>query len=60
MLKPPSKKNKVQQSDFQKKLFNSRSVAKGLQIGRQMGKVSKTVSDTDIAYIRNVFAYLTV
>ena len=60
MLKPPSKKNKVQQSDFQKKLFNSRSVAKGLQMVRQMGKVSKTVSDTDIAYIRNVFAYLTV
>ena len=60
MLKPPSKKNKVQQSDFQKNLFNSRSVAKGLQMVRQMGKVSKTVSDTDIAYIRNVFAYLTV
>ena len=42
------------------KLFNSRSAAKGLQQNRQMGKTTMTVWDTEIAYIRNVFAYLTV
>ena len=60
ILKPPSKKKKVQRNDFQTKLVNSRSAAKGFLQNRQMGKASKKDWDTDIAYIRNVFAYLTV
>ena len=60
ILKPPSKKKKVQQSDFETKLVNSQSVAKGFLQNRQMGKASKKDWDTAIAYIRNVFAYLTV
>ena len=60
ILKPPSKKKKVQQSNFETKLVNSRSVAKGFLQNRQMGKASKKDWDTAIAYIRNVFSYLTV
>ena len=60
MLKPTLKNKKVQRSDFKTKLVNSRSAAKGFLQNRQMGKASKKDWDTDIAYIRNVFAYLTV
>ena len=60
MLKPPSKKKKVQQSDFKTKIFNSWSVAKGLQQNRRLGKARKAVWDIDHAYNINVFAYLTV
>ena len=58
MMKPPSKKKKVQRSNFETKLVNSRSAAEGFLQNRQMGKVSKKDWDTDVAYIRNVFAYL--
>ena len=60
MLKPPSKKKKVQWSDFETKLVNSRSTAQGFLQNRQMGKASKKDWDTDIVYIRNIFAYWTV
>ena len=60
MPKPPSNNKKVPRSDFETKLFNSRSAAKVLQQNWQMFKASKTVWDTNITNIRNVFAYLTV
>ena len=60
MLKPPSKKKKVQRSNFGTKLVNSQSVAKGCLQNWQMGKASKMDWDTNIACIRNVFAYLTI
>ena len=60
MLKPPWKKKKVQRSDFEIKLVNSRSAAKGFLQNRQMGQASKKHWNTDIASIRNVFAYLIV
>ena len=59
MPKPPSNNKKVPRSDFETKLLNSRSAAKVLQQNRQMFKASKTVWDTNITNIRNVFAYLT-
>ena len=60
MLKPPSKKRKVQRSDFETKLVNSHSAVKGSLQNRQMGKASQKDLDTDIASTRNIFAYLTV
>ena len=60
ILKPPSKKKKVQQSDFKTKLFSSWSAAKGLQRNRQLSKARKTVWDIDHAYNINIFAHLTV
>ena len=60
MLKPLSKKKKVQRSDFKIKLVNSRSAAKGFLQNRQMGKATMKDWDTGSTYIRNVFAYLKV
>ena len=60
MLKPTSKKKKIQRSNYETKLVNSQSAAKGFLQNRQMSKASKKDWDTDIAYIRSVFAYLTV
>ena len=53
------KKKKIHQSKFKSKLVNSRSTAKGFFKNRQMGKASKKDWDTDIAYITNIFAFLT-
>ena len=41
MLKPPSKKKKVQRSDFETKLVNSWSAAKELLQNRQVSKAGK-------------------
>ena len=60
MLKPPSKKKKVQWANFKTKLVNSPFSAKEFLQNWQVGKASKKDWDTDIAYIRNVFAYLTL
>ena len=56
--KPPSNNKKVPRSDFETKLFNSRSAAKVLQQNRQMFKASKTVWDTNITNIRNPLCLL--
>ena len=58
--KPALKKRKFQRSDFQSRLVTSRCTAKGFLQNRQMGKASRKDWDSDITYIRNIFAFLTV
>ena len=48
---------KVERSDFETKSVISRLAPKGFLQNRQMSKASKKDWETDIAYIRNVFAY---
>ena len=43
MLKPPSKKKKVQQSHFKTKLVNNRLAVKEFRQNQEMGKASKKV-----------------
>ena len=57
---PPQKKRKVERSKFESKLVSSRSTAKRFLQNRQMGKACKRDWDSDIPYIRNIFAFLTV
>ena len=57
---PPRKKRKIGRSELESKLVSSRSTAKGFLQNRQMGKACKKNWDSDIPYIRNVFACLTV
>ena len=56
----PRKKRKVNRSEFESKLVSSQSTAKGFLQNRQMGKACKKNWDSDIPYIHNVFAFLTV
>ena len=60
MKKPPLKKRKAQRSQFESRLVTSRCTVKGFLQNRQMGKASKKDWDSDINYIRNIFAFLTV
>ena len=60
MKKPPTKKRKVQWSKFESRLVTSRCTAKGFLQNRLIGKASKKEWDSDITYIRNIFAFLTV
>ena len=57
---PLRKKRKVQRSEFESKLVSSQSTAKGFLQNRQMGKACKRNWDSDIPYICNIFAFLTV
>ena len=57
---PPPKKKKENRSEFEKRVFSQRTAGKGSLKNHQMGKASKKVWDLDMAYIRSVFAYLTV
>ena len=54
------KKRKVERREFESKLVSSRSTAKGFLKNRQMEKACKRDWDSDIPYIRNIFAFLTV
>ena len=56
-MAPPTKKRKENRSDFEKRLINQRASARGFLQNRQMGKAIKRDWNTDIAYVRNVFAY---
>ena len=60
MKKPPLKKRKVQRSEFESRLVTSHCTAKGFLQNRQMEKANKKDWDSDITYIRNIFALLTV
>ena len=56
----PRKERKVQRSEFKSRLVTSHCTAKGFLQNRQMEKASKKGWDSDITYIRNIFALLTV
>ena len=57
---PPTKKRKENRREFEKRLINQRASSKGFLQSRQMGKAIKKDWDTDIADVRNLFAYLLV
>ena len=57
---PPPKKRHVQKSEFESRLVTSHCTAKGFLQNRQMGKVSKKDWGSDITYITNIFAFLTL
>ena len=58
---PPSKKKqKADRNEMENRILSQRSGGKGYLQNCQMGKASEKDWDTDIAYIRNVFAYLLV
>ena len=56
----PRKKRKVNRSKFESTSVSSRSTTKGFLKNRQMGKACKKNWDSDIPYIGNVCAFLTV
>ena len=57
---PSKKKQKADRNEMENRILSQRSGGKGYLQNRQMGKASEKDWDTDIAYIRNVFAYLLV
>ena len=57
---PPSKKKKADRNEMENRILSQRSAGKGYLQNRQMGETGKKIWDTDIAYIRNLFAYLVV
>ena len=57
---PPSKKKKCKRTEMEYRIVTQRQASKGYLQNRQMGKVCKKDWDTDIAYIRNVFAFVAV
>ena len=54
------KRNKPERSDMENRIIPQRKASKGFLQNRQMGKASKKNWNTDIAYIRNLFTYITV
>ena len=57
---PPSKKKKCERTEMEHRIVTQRQASKGYLQNRQMGKACKKDWDTDIAYIRNVFAFIVV
>ena len=54
------KKRKENQTEFEKRLINQRGSSIGFLQNHQMGKAIKKDWDIDVAYVRNLFAYLLV
>ena len=57
---PPPKKKKQNRSEFEKRIISQRTTGKGFVQNCQIGKANKKVWDLDMAFIRNIFAYLNV
>ena len=55
-----TKKRKENQTEFEKRLINQRGSSIGFLQNHQMGKAIKKDWDIDVAYVRNLFAYLLV
>ena len=57
---PPRKKITMCKKPFSKQIADQRLIAKGFLQNKQMGRVNKKNWGEDVAYIRNLFALLTV
>ena len=60
ILRPPSKKKKCEKNEIEHRIFTQRQASKGYLQNCQIGKASKKDWDANIAYVRNMFAFIAV